>query len=273
MASPHRAAAQDNDLQGDPPAFHQLASCSQIAAYLETHCPARFNARTDYVIDFEQPAKTADNTRSFQTNNIAFKLDGLRLDGVLLDSDLFAVGGRLSYWPQATTVPYSAQTDPASFAVDLNVSYQFSHGPLNFAPGGRLIYSQMEPLSPTDSKQSASTDDLSALTLSFGGQISYDLKQNWGFLMPFASVQWTHEIDTDYSTSGGRLINDLAGQPLQLQSAPALSKTLDRDYFNLGVGFSAEFNNGAAAFMNYQQLLGHDELQDFRVNAGFKLDF
>ena len=47
----------------------------------------------------------------------------------------------------------------------------------------------------------------------------------------------------------------------------------DHDYFNLSLGVSAQFTNGASGFINYRQVLGYDELETFRIDAGIRIGF
>jgi len=274
VALAQQATAQDYAA----PAFHKLASCLPTTGVI---CPSQFNTQSGFKIDLQHPFSLLPGDHSSSVTSAAFfggdatlqNSADLMLSRAFIDGDEFTLGGRLSYWLNEAADPHSAQPDPSTLAINLNAIYQFSNGPLSFTPGGRLMYSQTEQQADSSLAQPSAAHALSALTLSLGGQVSYGLKNDWGLLMPFASFQWTHEIDAEQSPSGNRLISDIAGQPLQLQSVSSLDTTADRDYFNLGVGFSAEFNNGAAAFMNYQQLLGHDDVDDYRVNAGFRLDF
>ncbi|MEZ5593760.1 MAG: autotransporter outer membrane beta-barrel domain-containing protein [Gammaproteobacteria bacterium] len=253
-----------------------------------TSCHSQIDFGAGFRIDFQRPfSLTAESawprtalaspfgasSRS-EADDVSLAPFDLTLTSLFIGTDEFSLGGRLAYWLRDDTALLSEQSDTETLAIDLNAAYQFANGPLTFTPGGRLMYSLADDPALATASDSLSLDStLSALTLSLGGHVSYELNQNWGLLLPFAGFQWTHAFESSDSLSGYRLIPDITGQPLRLQSTPSLPDAQDQDYFNLGVGFSAQFNNGAAAFLNYQKLLGHDELDNYRFKAGLRFDF
>ena len=203
------------------------------------------------------------NTASFEPT--------LNLNASVLNLDPFSISSQLNIWHQYESPALLGKAlNPDALTLDLNASYQFSEGALRFTPSGRLMYSQItdQQAQRTD----LASDSFEALTLSLNGEVSYAMSQSWGLLMPFASFQWTYQFDTLDTDTGYRWVTDLSGQALGLTSDSAFELN-DQDYFNLGVGFSAQFRSGAEGFINYQKLLGHDELDEYRLRAGLRFEF
>ena len=312
VATPlYRAVADDRvlpaltqyDIPSFAPTFLNLVPCPLVDLYAPvinpTPCHKQIDFGAGFRIDFQRPfSLTADSswpydspalpfgvssrtgadalhTAPTEANDVSLAPFDLTLTSLFIGTDEFSLGGRLAYWLRDDTTLLTEQSDTETLAIDLNAAYQFANGPLTFTPGGRLMYSLADDPALATASDSLSLDSnaLSALTLSLGGHVSYELNQDWGLLLPFAGFQWTHAFESSDSLSGYRLIPDITGQPLRLQSTPSLLDAQDEDYFNLGVGFSAQFNNGAAAFLNYQKLLGHDELDNYRFKAGLRFDF
>lgn len=233
--------------------FLQLAGCVFVPNH-QSNCQPALDVSAGYSIDYDQPYLNnlwPDDSELFSTNSLTTQQFDKVFDG-------FSIRSQLDVWKED-----AVQSNPDNLLLDINASYELSSGGLTFRPGGRLLYSQLD--SNDDSQQEA-------LTLSLNGQVSYTLSQDWGLLLPFASFQWTYQFDNLDTDSGYRLITDMSGQAFDFstQSDQALE---DQNYLNLGVGFSAQFRNGAAGFINYQQLLGHDEVDDYRLRAGFRYEF
>ena len=242
----------------------------------QTFCQLQLDPNAGFIIDAERRfgAEAQDlwphDSQLFLNSNATRYAPALSLSTSVLDSEPFTVSSRLNFWRRAgSSIDLAESLKPDAMTLDLSANYQYSKGALTFAPAGHLMYSQMggdsvDPLLSEDSQE--------ALTLRLDGQVSYAVSQTWGLLLPFASFQWTYQFDTLDSHSGYRWIADMSGQALSL-SPEQTHKLSDQDYFNLGVGFSAQFRNGAAGFINYQKLLGHDELDDYRLRAGLRFEF
>ena len=230
-------------------------------------CQLQLDPNAGFIMDSERGLGTGTyglwpSDEQLFLNKLAIRYKPiLSLSTALLDSNPFTISSRLNLWHHSDTSAESLK--PEALSLDVSASYQLSQGELRFTPSGRLMYSQI------DTAELGAPDSHEALTLSLNGEVSYALSQSWGLLLPFASFQWTYQFDTP---DGYRWINDMAVQALSL--APEQDTLLsDQDYFNLGVGFSAQFRNGAAGFINYQKLLGHDQVDDYRLRAGFHLEF
>jgi outer membrane lipase/esterase len=110
-----------------------------------------------------------------------------------------------------------------------------------------------------------------SFALGLGGQVSYAMSQSWGVLLPYASLEYVHDFEKNDSSVTGRFVNDdpIAGKiPFTL---PIDSR--DQNYFNFGIGASAQFTNGTAGFVNYEQLLGYSDVSQYRINAGLRFEF
>ena len=214
----------------------------------------------------------------------------LTVTGSLLRQDNFFLNGSFGYGNETRYHLFGVQDggglsrtddDASHFSLALDAGYALGDGALTFTPNSRLHYRQADLDALTElgaesgdglgnglgnGLHALGTDDsLSSLTLSLGGEVAYAMDQSWGMLLPFASFRWVHEFDEDSpivnSGSWSRSALKLTGEQN------------DQDYFNLGVGFSARFSDGAAGFINYEKLLGHEAVDDYSINAGIRFDF
>lgn len=181
---------------------------------------------------------------------------------------------------QSVTVDQTlfADYDSDQLAVALGTGYQWNQRGFTFGPTGRLQYVNAEvdgyreraANSDPGSGWTVSLDDqnFESLTLSLGGQASYAWSQTWGVLVPQINVDWVHEFKDDTRFITGRFTGDSSGEPFRLPTDP-----LDSDYFNVGVGASAQFAQGRSAFVYYEKVLGFDDLDFNTINLGIRLEF
>ena len=77
-----------------------------------------------------------------------------------------------------------------------------------------------------------------------------------------------HEFEDDNQTISGEFINDPTNTTFAVPTDDP-----DRDYFTASLGFSGQFTNNLAAFVQYERLLGHSYIDEDVVNGGVRLSF
>ena len=107
------------------------------------------------------------------------------------------------------------------------------------------------------------TSVMTAIGASFG----YLSAQSWGTWYPQVVAEYVHEFDNEGDPVTGRFVN-----------APGASFTMgiddpDQDFANVGVSSSFIFNNGNAAFVSFQTLLGYSDLTTHAVEIGVRMPF
>lgn len=169
------------------------------------------------------------------------------------------------------------------FGASLLAGYDFRQDALTLTPTARLqysraridAYSERQGSNPgtagADLNVEIDKQTYRSLALGVGGQVSYAVSQSWGILQPFASLEYVHDFEKNDKAVSGRFVNDDPSAGKIAFELPVDSR--DQDYFNLGIGVSAQFVDGVAGFISYDRLLGYDDLKQYRVNAGMRFEF
>ena len=173
------------------------------------------------------------------------------------------------------------ESDIAHFFVGLGLGYRIASGPFTITPRLQLDYTSVdiqEPRYTLGGRTGFATADsqnpshLSSLRSSLGGQISYPIEQDWGRFEPHVQLRWVHEFEDKADAHRSRQLRQEA------TAAPfALSPSVpEQDYFNLGLGVSARFGAGSAAFLSYEKVFGKkdsDDASDYTVTGGLRFEF
>ncbi len=107
------------------------------------------------------------------------------------------------------------------------------------------------------------TSIMSAIGARFGYLSAY----GWGTWYPQLVAEYVHEFDNEGDPVTGRYVD-----------APTASFAMgiddpDQNFANVGVSSSFIFNNGNAAFVSFQTLLGYTDLTTHAVEIGVRLPF
>jgi outer membrane autotransporter protein len=107
--------------------------------------------------------------------------------------------------------------------------------------------------------------DVESLTTALGGQVSYAISTGVGVLLPQVRFEWEHEFLNASRTLTARFINDPQRAPIRF-----VTDGPDRDFFNIGIGLSATFRGGVAAFVQYDTVLGLEDVTRHTVVLGVR---
>jgi uncharacterized protein YhjY with autotransporter beta-barrel domain len=167
----------------------------------------------------------------------------------------------------------TARTDGDQLSASAGAGYDFSVGGLTFGPTGRMTYirahvdgySERGPSGSNAVKVPSQT--VESLTTALGGQLRYVINTSWSVLQPQVRAEWEHEFKGNTGVLAGTLLSDpstiLTAQPT----------TVDRDYFNLGVGITATFPRGVAAFLHYEEQIGRANFTNHSFTGGMRFEF
>jgi outer membrane autotransporter protein len=216
----------------------------------------------------------------------------LTLYGTFYQSNEFYIDGSYSYgrnsYDSERNIIYQVVTpinqtaissnDSNQHVLGLGAGYNFNRQALTFTPNARLDYVKTdidgfsEEFNNKDAGASLGMEidsqKLQSLTLTLGVQADYVISQSWGILIPHANLDYVHEFKDDVRQLTGRFLEDAGGETFTWNSeAP------DRDYFNLGLGISAQFSQGRAAFIRYEGTLGLRDVDRHAIMAGVRLEF
>jgi outer membrane lipase/esterase len=220
----------------------------------------------------------------------------LTLYGTYYQSSQFYLDGSLSYgwndYEQHRNLDYNLDVPDGGvnqvlradyngdyFSMSLGGGYDLNRGALTFGPLSQLQYidANVDGYSEQASNPSAdgsgwptviNDQNYKSLTFSLGGQLTYAMSQSWGVLLPQARFEWVHEFKND-----ARIINGFFLQDTSQEIFSFATNKPDANYFNLGVGASAQFAQGRSAFFYYQSLLGYDNVTSNLFNLGIRWEF
>jgi len=179
-----------------------------------------------------------------------------------------------------TTVNQSAQGDTHGnqYAFSVGAGYDWNIQGVTITPFERLEYTKLhvdgfqEDISNTANgfglALAFERQNIESLVNVLGVQASYAISTGIGVLLPQVRFEWRHEFKDDARTLTARFVNDPARTPLAL-----VTDNPDRDFFNLGVGLSATFRGGIAAFVSYETVLGLAQITAHNVVWGVRFEF
>ena len=172
-----------------------------------------------------------------------------------------------------------ASFDGSEWSVSVGGGYQMTHGPWTFGPTARIEYidTSIDGFDEKMSDPSASgggwathidDQDLESFTTQLGGQASYAMSTSWGVLLPSVQLAWVHEFEDNAGDVVGFYLQDTSQTSFALPT-----EDLDRNYFNVTLGASAQFAGGRTGYISIRKLFGYDDLDVYSVNAGLRLTF
>ena len=173
----------------------------------------------------------------------------------------------------------SADFDGDQFAVSIGGGYAWYREALTVTPSARLQYLRLKVDGYKETLSSPTTDgsgwgielldqDYESLTLTAGAQASYAVSTSWGVLIPYGGLEWIHEFEDDNRPIVGLFLGDANEQAFRIPTDEA-----DANYFRLSLGSSAIFAQGRSAYLQYQTILGYDDLSHHTISAGMRLEF
>lgn len=176
---------------------------------------------------------------------------------------------------------FRAEGDPdgEQYTVSLDGGYDISRGAWTIGLQGRFVYLETDidayqetPSSPgiagAGSLLAIEDQSTDSLTSELAAQVSYAVSTSFGVLQPTARLGWEHEFANDSRGMAARFINDPSNTIFRIRSDRP-----DRNFFNAGTGFSAQFARGRSAFLFVDWIMGHERVTQYTVNAGLRLEF
>jgi uncharacterized protein with beta-barrel porin domain len=173
----------------------------------------------------------------------------------------------------------SASPDGQQSSFALSFGRDFNHKAWSFGPYLRGILSHLsldefsesmsDPGAPgAGLGTSVDSRSMSSLLGVLGGRVSYTTSQNWGILVPNATLEWNHEFRNDPQTAVVRFLADPTQTPIVLtDNAP------DSSYFNVGIGLNAILPQGRSGYVYLEHLVGSSGAHENRLSIGIRIEF
>jgi len=169
----------------------------------------------------------------------------------------------------------TARGDTSGQQVVANVGagYQFPLGATTLTPYGRLEYVFLHVNGFRESGAAGlnlkiDDQDVPSLRSAIGGRITHAVSTPIGVFVPQVYAEWRHEFISDRRTIGARFVND----PFQTGFGFQTDR-LDRNYGAVGAGISAVLRRGVSAFVNYETVVGLQDVTNHSVTGGARLEF
>ncbi|UEX76676.1 autotransporter outer membrane beta-barrel domain-containing protein [Spiribacter halobius] len=177
--------------------------------------------------------------------------------------------------------PISAEGEPDGdqVAVSLDGGYDLARGPWTFGFQARAVYLEADvdgyretPSAPgaTGSGSLLEIDDqrIESFITELAVQATYAISTRVGVILPTARLGWEHQFADDERDLAARFVNDPTSTTFRIRS-----DSPDRDYINAGAGLSAQFAQGRSAFIFAESVLGREDVTEYSVSAGVRLEF
>ena len=101
-----------------------------------------------------------------------------------------------------------------------------------------------------------------------GARISTAISLDFGVIVPQLQVAYRHEFKNDAEKTKAAFVSQ-AGSPEFTIS----TRDGDEDYFTVGLGASAVMKGGLQAFVNYETVLGLEDLDNHIFTVGVRTEF
>jgi outer membrane autotransporter protein len=162
-------------------------------------------------------------------------------------------------------------TDGSQMSAAFGAGYDFNRGALTFGPhlGANFLDAEVKALRENGAgslNMQVGQQDTRSLTASAGGHMSYAYNTSWGVLLPHLRFDWTREFET----SVNRVRVNFADDPVSTYLLRG--DRIDPSYFLWSAGVSAQFIRGISGFVNFQQMLGFENLEFSQVNYGLRYE-
>ncbi|MBB3189547.1 autotransporter outer membrane beta-barrel domain-containing protein [Halomonas cerina] len=164
-------------------------------------------------------------------------------------------------------------TDGHHYALALNAGYEFRGGGTLMAPYAGVDYLHTE----IDDFRERGADwfnlqigdqEVTSLQSVLGLQASYPVRAGDTTLLPRIRAEWRHEFDNDARALEARLVND-PSDDIEV----VVSDDPDRDYFTVSTGLTGALPGGSTASLEYQTVLGLDDVSHHILQARLRMSF
>ncbi|MEJ2622585.1 MAG: autotransporter outer membrane beta-barrel domain-containing protein [Candidatus Thiodiazotropha sp.] len=168
-----------------------------------------------------------------------------------------------------------ANTDSNDYAFSIGGGYTVNLGPFSFGPYGRATYMWVDIDSYEEHGADASglnfsVDDQewTSLTSVLGAEFSYAISSQQAVIIPQARLGWVHQFENDQTEVTASYVNDPRNNQFRV-----VTNEPDRNYFELNLSVSSVLQDGLQLFVNYDTLLGLEDLTDHQFTLGGRMEF
>ncbi len=234
---------------------------------------------TDTELDFDAGAgELSSDAISIGGYALAALTPQLQVSGLLSYSFIDYESERVLQYEDANGVVdrvARGETDANQFAFSATASYDFTYQNLIVGPIARVSFINQD-VDAFEEEGAGGLDlafedqDNESVTTGLGVAASMALSQSFGVLTPYARAEWEREYADDARVVNLRYVNDpfLDSPAIQLQTNDP-----DRNRARIGGGVSALFRGGVNAFVDYETVVGLEDVSAHQVSVGVRTQF
>ena len=173
--------------------------------------------------------------------------------------------------PMAAVTVVNGVTNSDEIFLSAAVSYDFEMSGLTLGPAVRidLVKVWMDGYSETGGAEGQNAQynafDVTSFTTDLGADASYEIKTSSGVITPHVHAYWVHEYQNDAQALTGSLIG--GGAFVSQLGSP------DRNYYRLGAGATMELQHGLEIYVDYEALVGFNNLSSNQFAVGGRFEF
>lgn len=180
-----------------------------------------------------------------------------------------ALGDLTTNWDETAR----GDTESDLYSIGASFGYNFGNGPWRFGPLLAVSYLNVDV--DGFSEKGAPGLELTygdqegeSLQLQLGLDLGYTASMSWGVLSPYARFVYINEQQNDGQVIDVRYSSD----PLNTVFS-VFSDDPDENFYRWGIGLSAVFANGFAAFIDYDAVMSLDTVDYGEFTAGLRYSF
>lgn len=167
----------------------------------------------------------------------------------------------------------NANPDGEQLSASLAGGYDLYTGSFNYGPYARIAYfeSEIDGYDETGAQGlnlRVGEHESDSLETVLGVQMSRAFSYSFGVLVPHVKAEWHHEFMNDTRSFEMIYVNDPNDNIY-------LSKTGDpeRNFYNVSAGLSADLKYGFQTFIDYETILGINDIAAHKFSAGVRMEF
>ncbi len=164
------------------------------------------------------------------------------------------------------------------YAASLSAGYEYNRNALTVGPYGRLGYIQTTINGYNESASNPGgigagsiltidNQTVDSITAVLGGQATYAISARNSVYLLQLNGEWEHEFRDNSRAIAAQFTYDPTRTSFNIDS-----DSPDRNYFNLGLGVTAVFANGRSGFIHYESRLGQDDVRQYWINGGIRIE-
>ncbi|MGI9305069.1 MAG: autotransporter outer membrane beta-barrel domain-containing protein [Gammaproteobacteria bacterium] len=167
----------------------------------------------------------------------------------------------------------TASTDSDQLGISVSGGIDLAPGKVTIEPFARVEYLTLDIDGYTESGAqgldlAVNSQEVDSLVGTFGVNLANSYSRGFGIVVPHGRLEINHQFDDDSRNIVARYVNDPRNNEFVAKTDPG-----DENYLTLGLGASALFKGGTQAFLDYETLLGLEDITDHLLTLGIRHEF